>query len=353
MQTNAPTEFQVATSGTQPQLTWTDDDDAAFFSTLGGATPQRFEWRRDEHVESINVPLSLAPSGIAANCFNRQVTSAGQPLGDADPAPSTLVPRPCNFSRVAPAIFEDTGFLAALNTTGCAEGQLRVGHTSPGSATDVLQLGPYGRSNTFAGLALSGDGRCSATDPSACDAAREARDAVVALICAGGCDAGERCLAGTCQPIACASDGDCGDGNQCLCGRCEHPAEVAGHHRLRLSGHQHGRDRARDRRRHREPGPHQHGERLLRFRRLHRARPATVAVTGVQFRRRNEIESLLATDEGRLQVIGETRGTGRSRGGWPCGAISSSASSSPSAMPRAGRSSTWSTTYRPSGTSRS
>ena len=309
VQTNQPTEFQVATSGTQPQLTWTDEDNAAFFSNLGGATPLRFEWRRDDEVENIANPTSLAPSGISDNCFNRRALGAGAPLGAAEPTPRTLVASECNFMRVAPAIFEDTGFLAALSdASGCGAGQLRVGHTSPGSATDVRQLGPDGRSNTFAGLALGADGVCSATDPDACDAARIAREALLALTCAGGCGAGERCIAGTCQSSGCAVDADCGAGNQCLCGECQHPAEAAVQRECGFSDISMAATV-------RETGEGVVSQALIgtvsgAFGEAQSTEPVRdVAVSGIQFRRRNNIESLLATDEGRLQVVGQTRGT--------------------------------------------
>ncbi|MEO0325497.1 MAG: MopE-related protein [Myxococcota bacterium] len=309
VQTTVPTEFQVATSGTQPQLTWTDSSSAAFFSTLGGATPQRFEWRRNDQVDNIAVAPTLEPSGAALNCWRRETQAAGVPLGDAEPSPSMLVPGQCNFTRVAPAIFEDTGYLAALNTVGCAQGQLRVGHTSPGDATSVLQLGPYGRSNSFAGLALGGDGRCSATDPGACDAALEARRALLARACPGTCPTGERCIGGSCQPVACDADAECGAGNECLCGLCQHPDEAAVVRACGFSDISMGATE-------RETGEGIASQALVATvsGSLRDAAECTelvrdVAVNGLQFRRRNNIESLLATDEGQLQVIGQTRGS--------------------------------------------
>jgi hypothetical protein len=38
--------------------------------------------------------------------------------------------------------------------------------------------------------------------------------------CGAGCGAGQRCVAGYCQPDACASDADCNIGYACELGQC-------------------------------------------------------------------------------------------------------------------------------------
>ncbi|MEM1414553.1 MAG: MopE-related protein [Myxococcota bacterium] len=308
IQTNEPTEFRVATTGTLPRVTWTDTDGKGFVSSLAiDATPEELFWSRNADISSVGPAAdATTEAGEPNNCYVRSTPGSGVAVTDDGPDPAGFRIGRCNFARVAPAVYEDTGFVAALNTNGCAPGQLRVGHTSPGGADRVLQLGPPGRANSFFGLSLTPDGRCTATDPLACAEAQEVFEALPTT-CAAACGEDEECIGGVCSARFCADASACGTGLECLCGRCRHPDAIP---YLRACGLGALNMAATDR----ETGEETVAQGLVAG--ISGAVgaldcnevPRDVAINGVQFERQSGRERVQSTDEGRLQVIGQTLG---------------------------------------------
>ena len=125
----------------------------------------------------------------------------------------------CSFVDLAttPSAMGQSLF-AAISDTGCARGQVRLGHLDSASPSKAFVFGPAGRSNAYLGVATEQGGTCSALDLDRCAAAEAALAA--APDCGGSCAGTEVCLGGTCQPTDCDADDDCGSGNVCRCGRC-------------------------------------------------------------------------------------------------------------------------------------
>lgn len=202
-------------------VTFTDvDDDAWSFRVAGPSSsdPEDFKYGHN----MVNQPWPRTSEMLTPDqCWRQSYPGAGTGAGGAPEFASTN----CSFASIATDRVQGVGLIAAINTrAGCVDGQLRVGHTTA-EEPDIFQVnGPWERSNSFLGLGLTSDGRCTATETAACQAAIEATQEDD--VCMPGCAAGEFCSAGTCAPaVACTTDDGCMAGGRCLCGECVSAAQ--------------------------------------------------------------------------------------------------------------------------------
>ena len=215
------TSLSVVPSLASTAVTYSDADDKAWFFNFGdgiGLAPSPLTYQTGAEDE---------PDMAEAGCWTRAYPGAGAGMvGDAP----IYAKSNCDFAALASDRLQGVGLVAAINTQGCIDGQLRIGHTSAEDTGSFQVNGPIERSNSFVGVGLTSDARCTATDTAACDAAR--REEAVRDICEPGCGADEVCFDGVCvMPTAgvgglaaCESDGQCA-GGKCLCGRCISPSD--------------------------------------------------------------------------------------------------------------------------------
>jgi hypothetical protein len=210
------TSLSVAPTTSNVTVTFTDiQDDAWSFFVGDEGFPDDFIYAHNE----INQPWPRSGETLTdednSYCWRQSFPGAGSGLGGAPSFASTN----CSFAAIATDRFQGVGLVAAINTrAGCSDGQLRIGHTS-GEFPDRFQVnGPWERSNSFLGVGLTSDGRCTATQTPECQAAIEdTQNSPCDPDCAGGeyCD-GTSCVASS----ACATDADCSGDGRCLCGQC-------------------------------------------------------------------------------------------------------------------------------------
>lgn len=134
---------------------------------------------------------SLAATTVEDGCWQREVIvsgGAGTPQVRVDD---------CNSDAVVAAGVGSRTFAAAVSARGCPHGRVRFGEIDEGTTLRVV--GPMGRSNSFLGVGLTGDGECSAAVPSECQAARDAvMDVGSNDVCTDSCGGGEECVCGRC-----------------------------------------------------------------------------------------------------------------------------------------------------------
>lgn len=193
-------------------VTFTDVDDDAWSFALGFPAAD-FRYGHND----TNQPWPRTSETLTVDkCWRQSFPGAGSGAGGAPTFSSTN----CSFASIATDRVQGVGLIAAINTrAGCVDGQLRVGHTTA-EEPDIFQVnGPWERSNSFLGVGLTSDGRCTATQTATCQAAIEATQNDD--VCAPACGDGQACFGGTCQPTgSCTTDGECATGGRCLCGEC-------------------------------------------------------------------------------------------------------------------------------------
>ncbi len=203
----------VAPGLTDVTVTYTDIEDDAWSFVLGpGSRAADLRYGRND----VNQPWPRTTEMLVPDsCWRQSFPGAGSGLGGAP----TFAPTTCSFAAIAADRVQGVGLVAAINTrAGCVDGQLRVGHTT-GEEPDIFQVnGPWERSNSFLGVGLASDGRCTATQTAECQAAVEGTQDSP---CDPECAAGEYCDGTSCVGTsACTTDGECSGDGRCLCGSC-------------------------------------------------------------------------------------------------------------------------------------
>ncbi len=205
------TSVSVAPGISDVTVTFTDEEDDAWSFPLGNLA-EDFRYGHN----AMNQPWPRSSETLVDGCWRQSFPAAGTGMTGAPEFASTT----CSFASIATDRVQGVGLIAAINTrSGCSDGQLRVGHTTA-EEPDVFQVnGPWERSNSFLGVGLTSDGRCTATQAPECQAAIEATQNDD--VCDPECGADQFCSAGVCiDDRLCANDGECVDGGRCLCGEC-------------------------------------------------------------------------------------------------------------------------------------
>ncbi len=206
-----PTGITFAEGATSVRALWTEADALAVVLPVSGELPAPV---RANYVKNESNDVEAGPTE-EPGCWgiNRDGTGA------MDTPITGIVPTEgnCNFAQLEVGMAGDSGIAASVSSARCVQGQLRIGHYEAG--TEIFNLGPSGRSNAFAGVSLTHNGRCSAADTDRCEAAQLA----VAFETQGcpTCAGSERCVRGACVPSTCASDAQCPHAQTCNGGRCE------------------------------------------------------------------------------------------------------------------------------------
>ena len=154
----------------QAAAAWNEEDEteARYAAVTGGASTegQSMSFQRGVDEENMrNIDMTTGCHRVAAD--------------------GSTAPGDCNMEEVAFALTETHVFVSAINTNGCADGQLRVGFFARGDAPEVILRGPSRRSNSYRGVDLRSDGICSGgsrpeceADPSACGVSRPSMAAI-------------------------------------------------------------------------------------------------------------------------------------------------------------------------------
>lgn len=95
-------------------------------------------------------------SGLTKGCFSAGDRSA----------------RSCNINQTAAAAGSKLGFFAQIKTTGCAQGELRVGAINPDAPNEFIDRGPTFRNPSYQGVATYGS-PCSENGRPACVEAKQ------------------------------------------------------------------------------------------------------------------------------------------------------------------------------------
>ncbi len=130
-------------------------DGTAAVVRLGVASPDvtAFAWAREASDTTL-----LSPESLATGCFSLASDGSHQPTS-------------CNAEELALAETDAHVIVAGISTTGCADGQLRVGSWDALVGLPAILRGPMHRSNLYLGVDLTAAGACSGgsrgTDPGA------------------------------------------------------------------------------------------------------------------------------------------------------------------------------------------
>jgi len=201
----------VAPGVSNVTVTFTDVDDDAW-SFARGMLAADFRYGHND----TNQPWPRTTESLTVDqCWRQSFPGAGSGIGGAPEFASTN----CSFASIATDRVQGVGLIAAINTrAGCVDGQLRVGHTTA-EEPDIFQVnGPFERSNSFLGVGLTSDGRCTATQTPECQAAIEGTQNSP---CDPDCADGEYCDGTSCVANSeCTNDGACSGDGRCLCGEC-------------------------------------------------------------------------------------------------------------------------------------
>ena len=123
---------------TSGAMGWTDETTQGWL--LGDAGPQAMTYGREANESNLMQPALLMDGSCPIPDPSSGV--AGAVLGSD-----------CNFAAVALATAASPSlFAAAINTRGCGEGQLRIGHVPSSAAPTVVLRGPRIRSNSYLGI---------------------------------------------------------------------------------------------------------------------------------------------------------------------------------------------------------
>jgi hypothetical protein len=157
------------TDGAVAAWSWDEPGgDPALFARIGTdlVAGQEMSYARGAAEPGGSSTANLQDLDLDPGCY--QATESGGIVG-AD----------CDFSELAIGVTDTVDLLgeravlvAAVNSIGCSEGQLRLGYFELGDLPEVILRGPGRRSNSYLGLDHTDDGRCTGGSRPECAATR-------------------------------------------------------------------------------------------------------------------------------------------------------------------------------------